>query len=81
MNEKWTVTAYKDLFARFGQVMDIEPQGAGVFHVWLKRPDVTYAWIKALEKKLRKNNLRIFGFRIEPEDCKYLQIALVITPR
>ena len=81
MNEKWTTTAFKDLFARFGQVLDIEPQGASVFHVYLSRPEITLAWFKALEKELKRHDLRIFGFRINAIQRGELQVSLVITPR
>ena len=82
MNEKWTVKAYKDFFAKFGEVVNIEPQGAEVFHVWINRHDITLGWLKALEKELKKHNLRIFNFRAAPcIDANVLQIALVITPR
>jgi len=81
MNEKWTATAFKDLFARFGQVLDIEPQGASVFHVYLSRPEITLAWFKALEKELKRHDLRIFGFRINAVQRGELQVSLVITPR
>jgi len=81
MNERWTTTAYKPLFEKFGQVMDIEPQGAEVFHVYLSRPEVSLAWFKALEKELKKRNLRIFGFRINAIQRGELQVSLVITPR